>query len=538
MNESDPKNSPADSSILETHQETLSAETGSSQEIQLETDAADWTPDHTASGTLSSAAETPNSELLSEASLTPPSLPQELEGEWVALVQDPYALFNPSPSSLSDEAIDSLSEEEIESLEAELEADSFESTPEELEEEANDELEPEVEFDLEGSDAALERMAQSMAQEEAKMEAEQQALLSELQEQAADRLAQEIAEDQALAAAQAAESEAAEEIDPELLAALPRRPKLAEGQTEQNLDLSEIESCCEALLFMSDKPVSAQRLKDLLGPDFDLQWFEQALSHLQERYQSVHHGFELVQIAGGYQFRTKAGRAALAKKLAKVTQQRLSTGGMETLSIIAYKQPVLKDDIDKIRGVDSSHFIRGLMDKKLIAIQGRSDLPGRPMLYTTTSEFLELFGLNALSDLPPLRELEQMVPGSQVGEEQEDPRVREMRKLVAQMKSDTSTTLLYDPKEDEKILSEIRERVNTIPTSTPYLDEQKAAEKQAALQAKLDAQAAAQAAIASETPAENLFAAAEQAAWVTEANTPSDGGAIDLSTELAPDNTI
>jgi hypothetical protein len=139
-----------------------------------------------------------------------------------------------------------------------------------------------------------------------------------------------------------------------------------------------------------------------------------------------------------------------------------------------------EEEIDKIRGVDSSYFVRGLMEKKLIEIAGRSELPGRPMLYATTAHFLELFGLKDLAALPPLRELEEMIPNSQSkNPEDEDPRVKEMRRLVGKMKSDTSTTLLYDPAEDERILTEIRERVHSIPTSTPYLDEQKAAEKAA-----------------------------------------------------------
>ena len=187
----------------------------------------------------------------------------------------------------------------------------------------------------------------------------------------------------------------------------------------------------------------------------------------------------IVEVAGGFQFRTKPGRANLARKLAKVQTQKLSSGAMETLAIVAYKQPVLKEDIDKVRGVDSSHFIRGLMDKKLIAISGRSDLPGRPMLYTTTQAFLELFGLKDLSSMPPLAELEQMVPTSQ-SDRSEDPRVLKMRTLVAEMNSD-KTRLDYNPREDEVILKDIRDRVSQIPTSTPYLDEQKAIEKAVAL---------------------------------------------------------
>jgi segregation and condensation protein B len=128
--------------------------------------------------------------------------------------------------------------------------------------------------------------------------------------------------------------------------------------------------------------------------------------------------------------------------------------------------------------VDSSHFIRGLLEKKLIRIAGRSELPGRPMEYATSSEFLEIFGLPDLQAMPPLRELENMVPNSQSANE-EDPRVKRLRELVGEMNLDTSITLQYDPKEDEKLLQEIRERVSSIPMSTPTLDERKAAEKAA-----------------------------------------------------------
>ena len=105
------------------------------------------------------------------------------------------------------------------------------------------------------------------------------------------------------------------------------------------------------------------------------------------------------------------------------------------------------------------------------------------MLYGTTEEFLQLFGLKDLSSMPPLHELEQMIPSSESkNPEDEDPRVKEMRRMVSQMKADTSTSLIYDHREDDKILKDIRERVASIPTSTPYIEEQKAAEK-AALEA-------------------------------------------------------
>jgi segregation and condensation protein B len=339
------------------------------------------------------------------------------------------------------------------------------------EDQNNPDFEQEIDTDSEEDAIDMSKLARAVADSDAAHAEEvSETLRAGLSEQEAqEELARQIAEDQALTQRMAEEAaqELEDENDPEMLAAMPN---------SEHLDMLEVQSCIEALLFMADKPVSAAKLRELLGPDFTLDIFKEALSALQERYKASHHGFEIAAVAGGYQFRTKIGRAPLARKLAKIQTQRLSSGGMESLAIIAYKQPVLKEEIDKIRGVDSSYFIRGLMDKKLIKISGRSELPGRPMLYSTTDEFLQIFGLMDLAAMPPLRELESMVPTSQAKNE-EDPRVKELRRLVGQMNSDTSTTLNYDPKEDDKLLQEIRERVQSIPSSTPYLDEQKALEQ-------------------------------------------------------------
>ena len=255
------------------------------------------------------------------------------------------------------------------------------------------------------------------------------------------------------------------------------------SEIEMNQD--ELQSCIEALLFISDKPLSREKLKTLLGPTYEMGLFDLALDALQTRYQSTHHGIELVQIGGGYQFRTKPGRADLARKLVRTQTQRLSSGCMETLAIVAYRQPVMKEDIDQVRGVDSSYFIRGLLEKKLVRISGRSELPGRPLLYETTPDFLELFSLNDLSSLPSLREIEQMIPTSQSQNPDDDPKTRELRRLVGEMKADQSTTLVYNPKEDDKILKEFKDQISAIPSSTPYLEELRAAELEAKEQEKL-----------------------------------------------------
>jgi segregation and condensation protein B len=426
-----------------------------------------------------------------ELSLEELTLAPEAASGPVTFVMDPYGIKTLEISDAQNQENLDLGDStdldtDLDDLQTEIEAESAGDADAPVEPEAEAEAElPPLEFAAtEETDAQLERLSQSIAADEAQASAEQQEAEAQLAKEQAELLAAQIAEDEALARAAAEEAEklAQEETDPELLAALPQRDE------EGNLDIQEMQSCIEALLFMLDKPVSAEKLQELLTaspeaekPEFNL--IQEALTALKAEYRRPCHGFELVEVAHGYQFRTKPGRAALAKKLAKIQTQRLSSGAMETLAIIAYKQPVLKEDVDKVRGVDSSHFIRGLLDKKLISISGRSDLPGRPMLYATTRDFLELFGLRDLQSMPPLHELEQMVPSSQSDTKDardEDPRVVKMRKLVSEMNSD-QTRLEYNPREDEVILKEIRDRVSQIATSTPYLDEQKAIEKAVAL---------------------------------------------------------
>lgn len=264
-----------------------------------------------------------------------------------------------------------------------------------------------------------------------------------------------------------ADEEMSEE-DTALKAALPQ------ADEEGNYDMTDLQSCIEALLFYSDRPVSLKKLKDMLEmSESDDAPIIEALTNLKEVYAANTHGFEVAEIAGGYQLRTKPSKAPLLRKLAKVQVQRLSRGAMETLTIVSYKQPCTKDDIDQVRGVDSSHFIRTLLDRKLIEVSGRSEAAGRPMIYATTDTFLEVFGLMDLKGLPPLREIEAMVPQMAAAEAGgEDPRVVQMRKMVNQMKTE-SNHLDYSAKEDEEILQEIRDRVKSIDISSPYMERQK-----------------------------------------------------------------
>jgi segregation and condensation protein B len=434
--------------------EAPAAEETSAPEASLETAAAEWSADPITTG----------HDALTESSDESSSEDAKKEPAPVTFVSDPFSLgstYDVSAAQRSDEELD-------------LDAD-FEHEEDASEESEEEDEELQLETDEAAMSETLQRLQERMASEEAEV-AKVLAAAGVLSEEEAEKhLAEQIAEDVALekemkAEADANEEEEAAEVDPELLAALPREP---EEDEHGNLDLSEMESCIEALLFMSEKPMGVKKLRELLGPEMALEYFEEALVNLQKRYARLSHGIELVEIAHGYQFRTKAVRAPLAKKLAKISTQRLSTGAMESLAIIAYKQPVMKDDIDKIRGVDSSHFIRGLLDKKLIKIDGRSDLPGRPMLYSTSTEFLEVFSLASLDALPPLKELESMIPGSQSGSEDDvDPRVKKMRALVSEMNADDSVSLLYNARDDDEFLSEIREKVKSIEITTPTLKAQ------------------------------------------------------------------
>ena len=133
----------------------------------------------------------------------------------------------------------------------------------------------------------------------------------------------------------------------------------------ETVAIEDAESCIEAMLFMSSAPVPAARLREALGAGFSIPAFQEAVTALKDRYKSARSGIELVEVAGGMQLRTKPERAGLVRKLSRVQAQKLSAGAMETLAVIAYRQPVMREDVDKVRGVDSTYFLRGLMEKNL-----------------------------------------------------------------------------------------------------------------------------------------------------------------------------
>jgi len=171
----------------------------------------------------------------------------------------------------------------------------------------------------------------------------------------------------------------------------------------------------ETIVFMSDRPISIQKIKAQIDTELPLRVVHESLIKLQAGYEDKFHGIRLVEVAEGYQFRTKATYSKFIQNLFKFNSLVLTPSALEVLAIIAYKQPVSKNDVEKIRGVDSSHIIRALMDKRLVKMAGRSEELGRPSLFATTEEFLEVFNLADLSGLPPEYELEEMATNNTVG---------------------------------------------------------------------------------------------------------------------------
>ncbi|MBN1849405.1 MAG: SMC-Scp complex subunit ScpB [Deltaproteobacteria bacterium] len=160
----------------------------------------------------------------------------------------------------------------------------------------------------------------------------------------------------------------------------------------------------EALLFSSDKPLTVREIHSCL-PDSKPAEIKSALEVLKFEFDGLGRSFQLKEIADGYQFRSRAEFGPYILKMFQASPDRLSKAALETLAIIAYKQPILRHEIERLRGVDAGGILKTLMEKDLIKIMGRKDLPGRPLIYGTTKKFLEVFDLKDISDLPRLKEI-------------------------------------------------------------------------------------------------------------------------------------
>jgi len=171
--------------------------------------------------------------------------------------------------------------------------------------------------------------------------------------------------------------------------------------------MDNLKAIVESLLFVADTPLTIDKIRSILKLK-GRKAIENALTTLTEEYETQKRGFFLSKVSGGYQFRTRPEFAEWIRQMKRHKPVRLSRPAMETLAIVAYKQPVLRSDIEHLRGVDCGGTLRTLLERGLIRVLGRRDLPGRPMVYGTTKRFLEVFELKDLTDLPTLKELQDM----------------------------------------------------------------------------------------------------------------------------------
>lgn len=169
----------------------------------------------------------------------------------------------------------------------------------------------------------------------------------------------------------------------------------------------ELTNILESILFSSAKPVTARKLQKGLQ-EFTAEQIIAAMQRLMEEYRNANRAVEIIEVSGGYQMRTKIAYREHVRRFVKEREGGLTRPMLETLAIIAYRQPVAKRDVDGLRGVDSARTIRQLLDRKLIEIAGRNEELGKPIIFRTTARFLELFGLKDIRDLPTIREIESL----------------------------------------------------------------------------------------------------------------------------------
>jgi segregation and condensation protein B len=181
---------------------------------------------------------------------------------------------------------------------------------------------------------------------------------------------------------------------------------------------TSLKSVVESLLFVADPPLTLDRLCSILE-EYERKDIAAAIDELLADYRQGSRGIFLAEVAGGWQFRSRPENADYLRRLSRSRPYRFSQSSMETLAIIAYRQPITRAEVEYLRGVDSGGVLKTLLDKKLLRILGKKDIPGRPLIYGTSREFLEAFNLKDLASLPTLKEVRDLT-GSDLLEKQEE----------------------------------------------------------------------------------------------------------------------
>lgn len=273
----------------------------------------------------------------------------------------------------------------------------------------------------------------------------------------------------AAAAEEAAETADATDIEGSELDAF----EAADIEELEFVEDEQIHSIVESILFASDRPVSFASIQQVFkGTNVKKDKIRKVLESLAVGYAGGDRGVVLEEITGGYQLRTKVDNMNFLKRTIKTRAFKLSGPALETLSIVAYKQPVVKMEVDQIRGVESGHLLRALMEKGLVSFESKAEhLPGKPMQYGTTRRFLEIFGLRNLKELPTLSQIDELLPEG-IGDETEEIQTLSM---VTESLAENSTAMSYSEGEEE--LGQIENQLTAISTSSEFFEQEKVRQK-------------------------------------------------------------
>ncbi len=266
-------------------------------------------------------------------------------------------------------------------------------------------------------------------------------------------------------------AEAADEAESESAAGAMEGTELEDFESAEIEDVEfvsddQLASIIESVFFSTDKPVSIAFLRQVFrGTNIRSKEIRKAVEEFASELADNRRGVTLEEVSGGYQLRTKIDNVKFLRASIKARPFKLSGPALEVLSIVAYKQPVTKAQMDEIRGVESGHLLRALMEKNLVGFGDKSELPGKPMYYETTRKFLEIFGLRNVRELPSLHEIDQLIPEG-IGESDKKETLGDLTEKLSE-----ATTGSYSQGEEE--LLRITDELSHITTTSEFFEQEK-----------------------------------------------------------------
>ena len=224
-----------------------------------------------------------------------------------------------------------------------------------------------------------------------------------------------------------------------------------------NISKEKVFSVMESLFFISSEPRPFSDLENLFKGELSTDELKKLLEEFKMSYSQADRGLLLEKTKKGWLLKTKTENKKYLLKIKPKSVFRLSRPSLEVLSIIAFEQPCTKMQIDEIRGVESSHLLRTLLDKGLICLSGKSDLPGKPSTYKTTNQFLEIFGFESLKELPSQQEIEELLPSTKT---ENNKNLKSISKIFSQ--TNIANSLEEDERENQKIKTNLKKLPSTV----------------------------------------------------------------------------